>query len=219
MMRAFKVNAETADAGDNTNKKKIKTQYNYIKNAAANSCTQTNDFTIRSVTKNSKTVKKISQYGDYSILTDLNKAKTLPCGQHENKFDLSLCDLSFNTTTGLELGNDLNDILNLYNFDGTNKNVIQNYDFSGNDAGDISGVNLVDVSDTQFNDYFIDPCGILFNNNCESNNTHIGAIKSNMITIPALQNPLAEPAPNPYSNRYYKNRLNNVNLHSGVYFN
>ena len=37
MARAFKNNTIQADAGDNTNKIKIKTQYNYVKNAVANS--------------------------------------------------------------------------------------------------------------------------------------------------------------------------------------
>ena len=56
MSRAFKNNTIQADAGDNTNKIKIKTQYNYVKNAVANSCAQTNNFTIRAVSKNSKNV-------------------------------------------------------------------------------------------------------------------------------------------------------------------
>ena len=74
--------------------------------------------------------------GPYPVLlystSNLNKAKTLPCGQHENKFDLSLCDLSFNTSTGLEFSNDLNDILNGYLFDGGSINNIINFDSSSN---------------------------------------------------------------------------------------
>ena len=218
MSHAFKNNTIQADAGDNTNKIKIKTQYNHVKNAVANSCAKTNNFTIRTVTKNSKTVKKISQYGDYSLLMDLNKAKTLPCGQHENKFDLSLCDLSFNSTTGLELGNNLNDILNAFSFDicGQGRNILDISSVITNLPG--SGINFIDTGDGSFNDYFIDPCGILFNNNCFSNNTHMGLVKRNIVKLDPSQNPFSEPNPNPYSNKYYKNRLNNVNLHSGVYF-
>ena len=46
MSHAFKNNTIQADAGDNTNKIKIKTQYNHVKNAVANSCAKTNNFTI-----------------------------------------------------------------------------------------------------------------------------------------------------------------------------
>ena len=71
------------------------------------------------------------------------------------------------------------------------------------------------------NQYFIDPSGSLFNNNCSSDNNYLGLVRERdrIVRYDLSLNPISEPNVVPYDNKYYKNRLNNVKLHSGVYFN
>lgn len=220
-MRTFKNNTEDLTASDNTEKKRMRTNINFARDAVLNSCTKNNNFVVRNETKNSKNVKQISHFRDYSYFLDLNKAKTLPvCGISDNNFYLSLCDASFN----VETGNNLNDILNTMVFDASNQRIVNNFAFVPGEplaAGDISGANVIDESDANFSQYFIDPSGTLFNNNCSSDNNYLGLVRERdrIVRYDLSLNPISEPNVVPYDNKYYKNRLNNVKLHSGVYFN
>ena len=214
MAHTFKNNTHPATASDNTSKKRMLTNYNFVKSAVSNSCAGNSNFIVRDVTQNSKNVKKVSYFKDYSYLLDLNMAKSLPFCTHS--YDISLCDSSFNVDTA----NELNDILNTMIFDGSAQTFVKNYALVPGDsegAGDISGINYIDNADIQFNQYFLDPSGTLFNNNCQSDNKYLGLLDSNIIKFDPSLNPLPNPI-NPVNNKYYKNRINTGNIHNGVYF-
>ena len=227
MSHAFKNNNDNMSSYDRTYKNRLRVQYDFAKNAAINNFNVTNNFQINDTIVNSKNIKKISHFRDYSLLIDLNKAKTIsPCETYDgDKFDISLCDLSFNQNTGLETGNDLNDILNTQLFNGNGLNII--YDLSGQDpavdeclpsSGAVFKTNGISCGDSSVLDYIIDPSGSLFNNNCSSSNNHLGFLRNNVVTYDPSMVPIGTP-PNPLSNQLYKNRFNNVNCHNGVYFN
>lgn len=214
MSRTFKNNTDPATASDNTSKKRMLTNYNFVKSAVSNNCLRNENFTIRDVTQNSKAVKKVSYFKDYSYLLDLNMAKSLPCPT--DPYDMSLCDTSFN----VNVGNELNDILNTMIFDGSAQTFVNNFALVPGDslgAGDISGVNYIDDADLQFNQYFLDPSGTLFNNDCQSDNKYLALLRDNIVKFDPSLNPLSNPIV-PLNNKYYKNRINTGNIHDGVYF-
>lgn len=226
MSHTFQNNTEDLSAGERTYKKRVKTQLNYARLVSKNAqaCLQNQNFRLEQVSENSKVVRKITNYENHALFMDLNKAKTLPtCNDYEDKFDLSLCDVSFSQATGVETGNNLNDILNTMIFDGTDVRALINYDPSGANAcgiisGDVSGVNIVNCSGEDVFGMFIDPSGTLHNNNCSSVVDHLGLVRDGIVQYDNAMVPIAN-LPIPFSNRHYKNRFNNVNLHSGVYFN
>ena len=58
MSHTFKNNTQPATASDNTLKKRMLTNYSFVKNAVSNNCARDSNFTVRDVTQNGKAVKK-----------------------------------------------------------------------------------------------------------------------------------------------------------------